>query len=157
MNNDNFLIEEIDLEFARETCQSINDSNKRNIAVANVLAGNIAKKYFTEIEVDTESGLHNIAFVLNKLEISDIYINNCFIDVRIYFNDNELCIPKELFDRGIAPIAFMFIKLTEDLSGASVTGFLPANEIDISRNDKYIHINEESLLSFYDIYSLIAI
>ena len=85
MNNDNFLIEERDLEQARDICKYIIDSDVRNRAVANVLAGNIAEKYFTEVSVDTKTGLHNIAAVLKDLEISDIYINKCYVDVRLYF------------------------------------------------------------------------
>ncbi len=156
VNNDNFLIEEIDLDFARDICKYIEDPEKRNRAVANAVAGNIAEKYFTEIEVDTKSGLHNISYVLNNLEIADIYINNCYIDVRLYFNDNEMCVPKSLYDKGIEPSAFMFIKLTPDLSGGTVTGFVLSNEINTeNESNGYYKVNEEQLTSFYDIEPLL--
>ena len=156
MNNDNFLIEERDLELARDICKYIENPVIRNRAVANAIAGNVAEKYFTEIEIDTASGLHNISYVLNNLEISDIYINNCYIDVRLYFNDNELCVPKILFDKGIEPSAFMFIKVTPDLAGGTVTGFALSNEIDMSAElNGYYKVNEDQLVSFYDIEPLL--
>lgn len=156
MNNDNFLIEERDLELARDICKYIENPVIRNRAVANAIAGNVAEKYFTEIEIDTASGLHNISYVLNNLEISDIYINNCYIDVRLYFNDNELCVPKILFDKGIEPSAFMFIKVTPDLAGGTVTGFALSNEIDTSAElNGYYKVNEDQLVSFYDIEPLL--
>ena len=48
MNNDNFLIEDSDLDLAKIVCNEIKESTVRNRAVANVLAADIAKKYFTE-------------------------------------------------------------------------------------------------------------
>lgn len=156
VNNDNFLIEENDLELARDICKYIENPDIRNRAVANAIAGNIAEKYFTEVEIDTKSGLHNISYVLKDLEIADIYINNCYIDVKLYFNENEIFVPKSLFDKGIAPVAFMFIKITPDLSGGSVTGFISSNEIDLSdEQNGYYRIDESELTSFYDIEPLL--
>ena len=156
MNNDNFLIEERDLEQARDICKYITDSDVRNRAVANVLAGNIAEKYFTEVSVDTKTGLHNIAAVLKDLEISDIYINKCYVDVRLYFNDNELFVPKDLFDRNLLPLAFMFIKITPDLSGGTVSGFVLPEEIDTSKSyNGYYKVNETDLVSFYEVESIL--
>ena len=156
MNNDNFLIEESDLAQARDICRHITDTAIRNRAIANAFAGNIAKKYFLEADADTESGLHNIAAVLKDIEISDIYINSCYIDVRLYFNDNELFVPKELFDRELLPVAFMFIKVSPDLSGGTVTGFIQPAEINTENlSDNYYRVDETKLLSFYDIEPLL--
>ena len=101
MNNDNFLIEESDLELAKDICKTLDDSDIRNRAVANALAADIASKYFTEVEVDTSSGIHKIAQVLNDLDIADVYVKDTYIDVRIYFENSELCIPKSHFDRNV--------------------------------------------------------
>lgn len=152
MSNDNFLIESSDIELAKDVCNSIDDPKIRNRAVANVLAAGVSKKYFTDIEVDTDSGLHNVPFVLNKLDISDIYINDSYIDVRVYFNDDELCVPKSHFDRDLLPVAYMFVKLDSELSGGVVTGFLPASSVD-TKNDinGYYKVSENDLVSYYDI------
>lgn len=152
MNNDNFLIEDSDLELARSICKGIETPNIRNRAVANALAADVAKKYFTEIEVDTDSGLHRIPAVLSKLDIADIYVNNCYIDIRIYFNDNELCVPKQHFENNLLPVAYMFIKLNPDISGATVTGFVLPTSIDTSKSyENYYKVSEDDLVSYYDI------
>lgn len=154
MNTDNFLIEEKDIEFAQSTCKIIENSDIRSRAVANVIAANIAEKFFDNelYKIDVASGLHNISDVLEKIDISDIYINNSYIETRIYFNDEELSIPRYNFDNKLLPIAYMFIKVTPDLSGASVTGFILPENIDLTNCSKdYYIINENDLLSFYDI------
>ena len=154
MNTDNFLIEERDLEFAQNICKVITEPVIRNRAVANAVAANIAEKFFDPdvYNVDTASGLHNIGLVLEDIDISDIYINNNYIDVRIYFNEAELCVPKEHFDNNRTPIAYMFIKINPDLSGGTVTGFVSAENISKEMFDdgNYL-VNVSDLLSFYDI------
>ncbi len=156
MNTDNFLIRESDIELAQATCRAINESDTRNRAVANVTAANIAAQYFDEnqFKIDTKSGLHNIAAVLEDIDIADIYINNSYIDVRIYFDDNEICVPKSHFINNLLPVAYMFVKLNEDLSGGTVTGFvLPENINQESCEGDYYIIDETSLVSFFDIES----
>ena len=155
MNTDNFLIENSDLELARNICKIIGNADIRNRAVANVVAANIAKKYFdNSYNVDIESGLHNIGKVLEDITIADIYINGSYIDVRLCFSDEDLAVPKEHFDNNLLPIAYMFIKVSQDLSGADVIGFQLPENIDKSggQNGYYI-VREDSLVSFYDIES----
>ena len=156
MNTDNFLIEERDLELARDICKIINDVNTRNRAVANAVAANIAVKFFDKelYNVDIETGLHNIGDVLEDIDISDIYIKNCYIDVRLFFDDESLNIPKEHFDNNRLPAAYMFIKVSTDLSGAEVVGFVLPGSIDASKSQgDYYSVGEDSLISFYDVES----
>ena len=132
MNTDNFLIEERDLELAQDICRLIPKEGIRNRAVANAVAANIAEKFFDKetYKVDSISGLHNIGAVLEDIDISDIYINNSYIDVRIYFNEDTLCIPKAHFDNNLTPSAYMFVKANSELSGATVTGFILPENVD---------------------------
>ena len=88
--NNNFLIEESDIEHAQNICSEVEEISIRNRAVANTLAAKIATRYFTDDEVDTDSGLHNIKHVMNDLDISDIYIKDSYIDVRLYFEDHKV-------------------------------------------------------------------
>lgn len=156
MNNDNFLIESSDIELARDLCKYITDPDLRNRSVANALAAKIATKYFDAIDVDTTSGLHNVIAVHNDLEISDIYVKDAYIDVRLYFNDNELCVPKSHFDKDVLPVAYMFIKIDETLSSGIVTGFITPSAINTSIEYKgYYGVKEEELQSFYDIEPLL--
>lgn len=154
MNNESFLIDELDLDIARDICKFIDDSQLRNRAAANITAANLATKYFQDIEIDTKSGLHNICQVLEDTEISDIYINNNYIDVRLYFEDNGLFVPKSHFDNELLPIAYMFIKVNEELSNGLVTGFVVPTAVDKTINyNGYYKIEEDALVSYYDVES----
>lgn len=159
MNTDNFLIEENDIEFAQNICKVIEDDDTRNRAVADSLASKIAERFFNKetCDVDTVSGLHNIGQVLEDIDIADIYINNSYIDVRLYFNDEELGVPKAHFDNNLLPVAYMFIKVSPDLSSATVTGFIQPENIEQSNiKDDFIAVDEAQLESFYDIEPLLV-
>ena len=158
MNTDNFLIEENDIELAQNICKVIENSDIRNRAVADSLASKIAERFFDKENyyVDSVSGLHNIGQVLEDIDIADIYINNSYIDVRLYFNDEELGVPKAHFDNNLLPVAYMFIKVSPDLSGATVTGFIQPENIELTEaKDNFIAVDETQLVSFYDIEPLL--
>ena len=149
--NDNFIIEQEELSFAQDVCSLIKDNHVRNRAVANVAAAEIASKCI-DGHVVNASGLHNVMQVLNTLDIADIYVDNNYIDARIYFDDNELCVPKMHYDLDILPLAYMFIKADKDLSSGVVTGFMFPEDIDTEKDiDGYFPVEEESLKSFYDV------
>ena len=159
MNTDNFLIEENDIELAQNICKVIEDDDTRNRAVADSLASKIAERFFDKetCDVDTVSGLHNIGQVLEDIDIADIYINNSYIDVRLYFNDEELGVPKAHFDNNLLPVTYMFIKVSPDLSSATVTGFIQPENIEQSNiKDDFIAVDETQLESFYDIEPLLV-
>ena len=153
VNTENITILEDDLVSAQTLCASISDANIRERAVANIVGAKIASRFFEEsYNADSESGLHNMAKILEKFDISDIYVNNSYIDVRVYFTEDELCVPKSHFDTGILPVVYMFVKINSDLSDGTVTGFIRPENISTENliND-YFYINESSLESFYDI------
>ena len=152
MNNESFLIENSIIELGKSICKYITDSKVRSQALANVLAAKLAESYFQDVAVDTTSGIHNVFQIHEKEEIADIYINDAHIDVRVYFNEDEILIPKSHFEKNITPMAYMFIKLNEDLSGGLVTGFVLPNNIDTScEYNGYYKVKEQDLVSFYDV------
>ena len=115
----------------------------------------IAKKYFTVIDVDSVTSLHEIPQVLEDIEISDIYIKNNYIDVRLYFDNEPIFVPESHFNYNIAPLAYMFIKVNEELSSATVTGFVLASSIDSSKaQNGYITISEEDLIKMLNYLSV---
>ena len=155
MLNESFFVEEKDLETAKDICRYITNPEKRNKAVANSMAANIAGKYFQDNDgVDTVSGLHNVPSVISDMEISDIYVNGAYVDVRLYFNENELCIPSENYKKGLLPAAYMFIRLEQDVSGGTVTGFLIPSMVNTDdEHAGYYKVNESDLISYYDVES----
>ena len=159
MNTDNLLIENSDIEVAQNICKIITDTNIRNRAVANALAAILAAKYFdnNNLDIDTTSGLHNISKVLEDIDISDLYVNKCYIDVRLFFNEEEMAVPIEHFKDNLLPVAYMFIKINPELSGAEILGFLKPENINKSKIvNNYYKVSEEELESFYEIEHLLS-
>lgn len=159
MNTDNLLIENSDIEVAQNICKIITDTNIRNRAVANALAAILAAKYFdnNNLDIDTTSGLHNISKVLEDIDISDLYVNKCYIDVRLFFNEEEMAVPIEHFKDNLLPVTYMFIKINPELSGAEILGFLKPENINKSKIvNNYYKVSEEELESFYEIEHLLS-
>lgn len=153
---DNIIIEGNDLELAQTLCSAISETDSRNRAVANVVGARIASKYFnTDVyDVDTDTALHNVAIINQAYDISDIYINNAYVDVRVYFSAEELCVPKSHFEKDILPAAYMFIKLNQDLSQGSVAGFILPNNIDKTKEKNgFYYLEESDLCTLYNIES----
>lgn len=158
MDNNVLTIYADDIELAQNSCSSISDSDTRNRAVANVLAVMLAERFFNSInyQADLTTGLHNIPNVVENLDIADIYLNGAYIDVRVYFTNDEISVPKFHSDIGVNPAAYMFIQLNSDLSGYKVAGFIRPEHINRTNlKDNYYYINENELISFYDIESYI--
>ena len=157
MNNDDFIIEREDLSEVQDICGIIADDEIRSRAVGNSLAAKVAKKYFDELIPDVTSGLHNVAQILEDYEISDIYINGNYIDVRVYFNDDDLYVPVSHFKNNLLPAAYMFIKLDNDMYGGHVTGFaIPSNINTEHEIDGYYKLSEDELVSFFEVESYIS-
>ena len=102
--------------------------------------------------------MHNVLKILKDIDISDVYIKGNYIDVRVYFDDNKLYVPKSHFDFGMLPVAYMFIKLDKDLSSGNVTGFVFPEDINTGIDiGGYYQVSEDILRSFYDIEQRIVI
>lgn len=157
MRTESFVIDENDLRLAQNLCSNIDNETDRNKCMGSALAVNVSRKYFDDLVIDTESGLHNIPEILCNLEIADIYINGSYIDVRVYFEDDGICVPKKHYDRGILPTAYMFIKLNEDLNEGVVTGFITPSTINRSTDKSgYYQVEVDDLMPFSSIESLLT-
>ncbi len=148
MEETTFLIDSYDIEFAKKICNSIEDNDERNKAVANVLAVKLADKAFVDNLFDTTSGLYNVQSTLKDYEIFDIYIDNKYIDVRLCFNEDELIVPKKHFINDLLPYAYMFIKVAEDLSEGTLLGFALPENIEKSEISDYFKVNKSDLISY---------
>ena len=156
VGKDNIAIHDKDLKAAQMICASISDTNKRNKAIADVIGAKIAAEYFdnSSYQIDNTTSLHNIPSIVESYDIADIYINGVYVDVRVYFNNDELCIPKIHYDLNITPTLYMFIKLSPDLTQAEVKGFLRPETTDKNNTDGHVYFaKEQTLESYYDIES----
>lgn len=153
--NTNFLTEERDLREAQELCSGFTDANVRNNSIASHFAAKIAEKFFSNsnLDFDTETSLHCLENIVSKYEISDVYVNGNYIDIRFYFDEQEIGVPKQHYDDEMLPLAYMFIKLQPDLlSQAEVTGFmLPDTITVIEDNEGYYPVNENAFVPFEEI------
>ena len=148
------MLDTDNIELAQKTLCYIKNPENRSRAVANFVAAKLVYKYFEDYNLDTKSGLHNVYQVLNNIDIADVYIDGNYIDVRVYFNEDELLVPKSHFDKNIQPVAYMFVKLDEDLSSATVSGFIVPDSINKETEvNGYYKIAEGDLVGFYDIES----
>lgn len=141
---------------AGQICEEIQPEGKKCRAISNVFAAKVANEYFDDEDCDIQSGLHNSASVLKDIDISDIYLKNSYIDVRLHFDDNDLCVPKVHFEYDLLPIAYMFIKIDRELRQGEVQGFITPSAVD--RNTEingYYRVSEKSLVPFYDIEDLL--
>lgn len=160
VNIDDILIEDNIIESAQKMCLSIDDINVRNRAVSNIISAGMVKNIFENenIDVDIESGIHNLDIVLKDIDIADVYINNTHADVRFYFEDEQPRVPKCHFEYNIEPVAYLFIKLKKDLTSGNLAGFMSSETIKenkIDEDNNYIYINDNDLVSYYDISSLL--
>ena len=154
--NDTLVIDEANIEIAKGICCSIDDEATRNRALANAFAAKIAKDFFTNIDLDIESGLHNIPAILNYLDISDIYIKDNYLDVRVFFEGDIPSVPKSHYNKGILPLAYMFIRVDSSLSTGVVEGFLQPSKIDfLAESEEYCKIQIEDLIQFEELESIL--
>ncbi len=154
---DNILIDNKDIMNAQEICNMIDNSELRSRSTANVIGPIIAARILNELpyDIDIESGLHNIVEVLERNDISDIYVNDNYIDVRLYIEGQPLTVPADIVDN-IEQSIFMFIKVDTDIQTGSLSGFIPANKIDKEnlKDDSYTLLVSD-LLPFEDIEPLL--
>jgi len=143
------IIDEIDLDIARDVCNDIKDLAIRNKAMANVFAAKFAKKYFSDIDIDVNSGLHNIPKLIEKYDFADIYLRNSRIEVRLYLDGELLTVPNSHYKVGILPFAYMFIKIDSSLTNADLTGFVLADRIgSLDTGSEFYKINNDEILDF---------
>lgn len=156
MNTENLLIESDTILQAQEICNFITEPDIRNRAIANIVGVKTVLNYFSTCDVDITTGLHNISEILKKWEISDIYVNGAYIDVRLHFNENDICVPKYHFDNNLLPKVYMFIKVNETITNATVTGFISPELIDITTNHNgYYQVKISELQEYPEICDLL--
>ena len=154
MNSENIIIDDRDIETAQEMCKAVNDRETRNRIVSDTIAISTAEKYFKEdnLDIDTSTGIYKIEQISEDIDIADFYINDAYIDCRFYFENELPKVPIQNLKDGLIPAAYMFIKISADYSNALVTGFTLPNKIDYEQcSGNYYELNEDELLSFYDI------
>lgn len=142
------------IEQAKVLCSVIKDGAIFERAIKNVVAAKIAQDVLRDIEVDSASGLCNIPLILNKIDISDVYINNQRIDVRLVFEGETLTVPRSHYDKSLLPFAYMFLKFDPESLNVELIGYVLANKINFLEEDSdYCTVDEEILIDNSEFFS----
>lgn len=88
--------------------------------------------------------------ILNEqYEISDLYVNDWHIDVRIITKGNAFLVPKCHFDNNIVPDFYAVIKVDSKLENAELVGFADTKDLKKQGFDyHYFSVSNENLLNY---------
>ena len=77
----------------------------------------------TELDVQKTMTLFRNPVLNEQFEISDLYVNNWHLDVRVIIGGDSFLIPKIHFDNGIQPDFYVVIKMDSSLKTCELLGF----------------------------------
>ncbi|MBQ8460470.1 TonB C-terminal domain-containing protein [bacterium] len=122
----------------------------KNKAYINALGAELVMKYLASegVSVSNVHNIHSISKILEKIDISDILLENIHIDVRVIFDENQIFIPKSHFDLEIAPDIYVILKLDENFKHVECLGYVEAFKVKKeASNDDYYFVNKNKLSS----------
>ena len=133
-------------------CSDFRNSNMRNRITANFYAAKAAEKILENfgLSVDTSYSLQEIHSIIEKWDISEVFVNDCRISVRLNFGEYKLFIPKKHERYGILGDVFMFVRFENNL--IKLLGFLPVEDLDKAySDDENYYVDIKDLKPFEDI------
>ena len=122
-------------------------------AYINALGAELVMKYLKSENIDVENicNIHSIKKVLEDIDISDIMLKTCHIDVRVVFDENIIFVPKSHFEYGVVPDVYVVMQLSKDLSNMVFLGFFEPDVIDKNKcNSDYYFVDKDQLQSAFD-------
>jgi len=146
------------LENAKISACKIKNKETRIRTYALNIAANITAKYLNNIglECETNISLYKTAPFAENFELADIYVKGFRLDVRISFDGKTYTIPKTHEKYGATPLAYIVIKLNENLTNAEFLGFLPTENLTYPEsNSEYYSFDVTNLNSIDEIKELV--
>lgn len=129
----------------------INDIQKRKIAFLNTCALFALKNYFEKnkypYEPITKTNLFRVPIVFENYEISDLYIGNARIDVRVSINEKDFPIPKTHIKNSIAADFYIVFKPTKNPLKCEILGYVKKDELVFDSQDKDYYYISNSILN----------
>lgn len=161
-------IEEKAHNYAKIYASLLNDEFQRKRAYASIVAlyalVNALEK--TDINIQKSMTLFRNPKLNERYEISDLYVNNYHIDVRVIVDGDAVLLPKTHFENNILPDYYAVIKVDKTLKSAVLVGFLKTDGIKtepfdyhyfsaalenvISYDEFLLNVNAPKVLSFLD-------
>lgn len=131
LNKINLPINEQTYNYAKIYASLIQDEYQRKRAYASLVALysflNIIEK--TSYNVQKSMTLFRNPLINEEYEISDLYVNNWHLDIRIITDGNAVLVPKKHYDCGIVPDYYVVIKVDSELKTSELLGFANTKEI----------------------------
>jgi len=129
------------LENAKISACRINDKETRIKSYALNIAANITAQYLTKmgLDADTSLSLYKIPTFQENFELADVYVKGFRFDVRISFDGVNYTVPKIHAKYGATPLAYIVIKLDENLKNAEFLGFLPTENVTYPESNNEYH------------------
>jgi hypothetical protein len=137
-----------DLDDAKLSSLDFSAENVKKRAFVDVLGARLAMKilFNQKMEANNIFSMYSIQNILSKIDISDIYLKNMKIDIRLVFSEDEIFIPKTHFEYNILPDIYMILCLKNDLSSAEFIGFCEPDKINKENcNSDFYFIEKEKL------------
>ena len=148
-NNQNIVLNSKEVfEKTQLSVSALSGGIVRTKAFYNALGANALVDFLKGKGLEIKTCLHDCSKMLAELEVSDVQLENLYIDVRAVFDENELFIPKKHFDLGILPDIYLFVKVDEKLENGTVLGFIKPEHVNTqNKNQEFYFVNREALSS----------
>ena len=149
----NLVIDEKVISYAKIYASLLKEEFQRKRAYASLVAlyalvGEIEK---TDNDVQKAMTLFRNPVLNEQYEISDFYVNNWHIDVRVIVDGDSFLVPKSHFDNDIQPDFYAVVKVNKSLTEATLLGFVDTAIVEKNAFDyHYNSISLKSLISYDD-------
>lgn len=138
--------------YAKVYSTLINNTLQRKRAYASLMALYSLCSYIEDrnlLDVQKAMTVFRTPTLNEQFEISDFYINNWHIDVRVTVDETECLVPKKHYEYDIYPDFYAVVKVDKDLINFELLGFADAKNVDKSEFDKgYFKIDSDLLLDY---------
>lgn len=151
MNAIQLLVDDKAHGYAKIYASLLTDEFQRKRAYASIVALysflNILEK--TPYEIQKAMTLFRNPLINEQYEISDLYINNWHLDVRVVTGGNAVLIPKIHYDSDIVPDFYVVVKVDAELKNAELVGIADTSTMEKEAFDyHYYSVSFASLISY---------
>jgi len=139
--------------YAKIYASLLSDEYQRKRAYASIAALYAFINLVEKLPVDVQKSmtLFRNPFINEQYEVSDLYINNWHLDIRVVTGGDAVLIPKIHYDCDIVPDFYVVIKIDSSLQNAELIGFADTANVNKEAFDyHYYSIPFTSLISYED-------
>ena len=123
-------IDEKAYSYAKIYASLLNDEYQRKRAYASIVAlfAFLNKLEQTPYNVQKAMTLFRNPILNEQYEITDVYVNNWHLDVRVIIDGNAFLVPKLHFEEDVLPDYYVVVKVDKELKNAELVGIYNPND-----------------------------